>query len=378
MKNHNHILLSSQIVFIFSFMACSEPASEENTLNISIAPDDYPTLSFQDFTVEEMIRLETTEDNLMGMDLRVKFSENFIAVMDENKTNKLHLFDRKGSYLSAIAQVGEGLGTIRSLRDFEFGKGEEVLVLSPIADKANVYKISKDGNLSEAFELAYSANSFIRLEGGGFLFQGGYNLPFVTHRVIQTDAEGNIQHRYLENDYENVMLPMMERNFFPSDKGVFMLEIFNPNLYLYKADSLTQVLHADFGTYDLPSNFWEVDLMDSFGEINENGFATFKGVFQQGNLMVIDIAAQKGRSMSKHILFKKDQNIYKLKADRDDDMVFFYPIGINKKEQVLFLTYRSNLEKHAQEFPETFSLDGLPEGDFDYPVILHVALKERL
>lgn len=120
-----------------------------------------------------MIRLETTEENLMGMDLRVKFSENLMAVMDENKANKLHLFDRRGSYLNAIAEVGEGPGTIRSLRDFEFGKTEEVLVLSPIEDKAKIFKFSKDGNFSEAFELAYSADSFIRLEGGGFYFKEG-------------------------------------------------------------------------------------------------------------------------------------------------------------------------------------------------------------
>ncbi|AEL25591.1 6-bladed beta-propeller [Cyclobacterium marinum] len=378
MNKPKPILLSIELLLIFSMVACTNPETDEKIVNISIAPDDYPTLSYQDFTVEEMIRLETTEENLMGMDLRVKFSENLMAVMDENKANKLHLFDRRGSYLNAIAEVGEGPGTIRSLRDFEFGKTEEVLVLSPIEDKAKIFKFSKDGNFSEAFELAYSADSFIRLEGGGFLFQGGYNLPFVTHRVVRTDAEGKIQHRYLENDYENVMLPMMERNFFPSDKGVFMLEIFNPNIYLHKADSLTKVLHADFGTYDLPANFWDVDLMDSFGEMNENGFATFKGVFQQENLMVIDIVVQKGRSMSKHILFKRDKDIYKLKADRDDDMVFFYPIGINKKEQVLFLTYRSILEKHAHEFPETFSTDGLPKKGLDYPVILHVRLNEQL
>ena len=378
MNKPKPILLSIELLLIFSMVACTNPETDEKIVNISIAPDDYPTLSYQDFTVEEMIRLETTEENLMGMDLRVKFSENLMAVMDENKANKLHLFDRKGSYLNAIAEVGEGPGTIRSLRDFEFGKTEEVLVLSPIEDKAKIFKFSKDGNFSEAFELAYSADSFIRLERGGFLFQGGYNLPFVTHRVVQTDAEGKIQNRYLENDYENVMLPMMERNFFPSDKGVFMLEIFNSNIYLHKADSLTKVLHADFGTYDLPANFWDVDLMDSFGEMNENGFATFKGVFQQENLMVIDIVVQKGMSMSKHILFKRDKDIYKLKADRDDDMVFFYPIGINKKEQVLFLTYRSILEKHAQEFPETFSTDGLPKKGLDYPVILHVKLNEQL
>mgnify|MGYP003138085150 CR=1 FL=1 len=59
-------------------------------------------------------------------------------------------------------------------------------------------------------------------------------------------------------------------------------------------------------------------------------------------------------------------------------MLFFYPIGINSEEQILFLTYRSILAKHAQEFPETFSVDGLPEEDFDYPVILQVKLNEDL
>lgn len=118
--------------------------------------------------------------------------------------------------------------------------------------------------------------------------------------------------------------------------------------------------------------------MDSFGKINEDGFATFKAAFQQGSLMVIDIVVQKGRTVSKYILFKKGKEIYKLKADRDDDMLFYYPIGINSDEQVLFLTYRSILAKHAQEFPDTFSVNGLPKKDFDYPVLLQVKLIENL
>lgn len=378
MNKPNPIFLSIEIVLFFSMLACSKPVSEEEIVNVSIAPDDYSTLSFQDFTVQGMTALETREDNLMGMDLRIKFSDNLIAVMDETKSDKLHLFDGKGKYLRAVAEVGEGPGTIQSLRDFDLEKEEEVLVLSPFKDKAKVYKVSKDGDLSELFELNYGANSFAKLKEGGFLFQGSYNLPFVKHRVIQTDNEGNIRQRYLENDYENQMLPMLERNFFPADQGLFMMEIFNPNIYLYQGDSIVKVLYADFGNYNLPANFWEVDLMDSFGKINEDGFATFKAAFQQGSLMVIDIVVQKGRTVSKYILFKKGKEIYKLKADKDDDMLFYYPIGINRDEQVLFLTYRSILAKHAQEFPDTFSVDGLPKKDFDYPVLLQVKLIENL
>jgi len=378
MKKPNLILLSSEILLFVYFVACSGPASEENIMDVLIAPDDYPTLFLQDFTMQEMIPLETTEDNLISMDLRIKFSDSLIIVMDENTTDRIHLFDRKGNYLRAIAEVGEGPGTIPSLEDFEPGRSGEILVLSTVGDKATVYTASTDGNLTHVFELPYIAHSFAQIENGNFLFHGGYNLPFISHRVIQTDPKGKVLQRFLENDYENQMLPMTERNFFSSDKGIFVLEIFNPNLYLHQADSLAQVLHADFGTYDLPSDFWDMDLMESFGKINENGFATFRAVFHQGNLMVTDIVVQKGTSVSKYILFQKGNAIYKLKADRDDEMVFFYPIGINKEEQMLFLTYRSILEKHALEFPEIFSTEGLPEGDFDYPVILQVELKEDL
>ena len=347
-------------------------------MTVSIAPDEYPVVSIQDFTIQEMIPLETTEDNLISMDLRINFSDNLIIVMDENTTDRIHLFDRQGNYLRAIAEVGEGPGTIPSLEDFAPGKSGEILVLSTVGDKATVYAVSTNGKLTQVFELPYIAHSFAALDNGNFLFHGGYNLPFISHRVIQTDAKGKVLQRFLENDYENQMLPMIERNFFPSEKGVFMLEIFNPNLYLHQADSLAQVLHADFGTYNLPANFWDMDLMDSFGKINENGFATFRAAFQQGNLMVTDIVIQKGRSVSKYILFQKGKAIYKLKADKDEEMLYFYPIGINKKEQVLFLTYRSILEKHAREFPEKISMENLPESDFDYPVIFQVELKEGL
>jgi len=378
MKKPNLILLSIEMLLFLFFVACSGPASEENTINISIAPDDYPTLTLQDFSIEKMIPLETTEDNLLGMDLRVKFSDSLILVMDENTTDRVHLFDRKGRYLRAIAEVGEGPGTIQSLEDIEPGKSGKIFLLSAVRDKTAVYEASRDGNLTKAFELPYIAHSFALLEGGGFLFHGGYNLPFISHRVIQTDAAGKVHHRYLENDYENKMLPMTERNFFPSDKGVFVLEIFNPNIYLHQGDSLSPVLQADFGAYALPATFWEMDIMDSFGMINENGFANFRAVFQQGDLMVTDVMVQKGRSVSKYILFRKGKNIYKLNADRDKELLFFYPIGINKEAQVLFLTYWSIIAKHAQESPETFSMEDLPEGDFDYPVIIYAGLKGSL
>jgi hypothetical protein len=78
------------------------------------------------------------------------------------------------------------------------------------------------------------------------------------------------------------------------------------------------------------------------------------------------------------MLFQKGKAIYKLKADRDKETLFFYLMGINKEEQVLFLTYRSILEKYAREFPRKISMEHLPEGDFDYPVIMQLELKQHL
>lgn len=362
-------------VLILVFMTnCSNPNGQEKQSIQQVTLDDFTSIETSSISIQRYVPLETINENLLGMDLRIKFSDNHILIMDESTKDRIHIFDSEGMYLSSIAKVGEGPNTLPSLDDFEFGKKGEILVLSTMADKATIYSTSISGELSKKFELDYIATSFAYLENGDYLFYGGYNLPFVTHRVIQTNAEGVVHTRYLENDYKNKMLPMTERNFYPSDSGIFILESFNSEIYLHEGKNLSPVLKADFGVYELPSQFWEMDIMDGFEMINANGFANFRSVFRSKNLLITDVMIQKEAEVFKYILFEKAGNRYKLKADRNKELLYYFPIGIDQEERVLFVTYKSILEKHFGESLRKLPMDNLPTGDYDYPVIIHVAL----
>ena len=343
-RNWSFYFLCSLISFIFC-AACTDPQKEDSQSIVSFKLDDFTLIPDSSLSIDHWIPLETVATNLMGMDLRVKFADTLIFIMDESVKDGIHVFGTSGAYFKSIANVGEGPGEIRSVDDFEPKNNGLISVLSTIGDRSDVYTISLDGVLTKRFELNYVASSFADLNDQGFLFYGGFNLPFVTHRVIKTDTNGLIMNQYLENDYQNSMLPMSERNFFAGDSGIFMLETFNSQIYVFKGDSLNPILSADFGNYSLPPSFWEMDLMESFGLINQNGFPNFRSFFKNGENFLLDVMIQKGPDVFKYILIQHEGKKYKLRADLLEDLLYYYPIGITSEGLFAFITYKSILEK---------------------------------
>lgn len=374
----NACLIAKGILILILTINCSNPKGQGKHSNEKISLEDFEFLENDSISIQKWIPLETTNDNLLGMDLRIKYNDSIYLVMDESTMDCIHVFDKFGKYNSCIARVGEGPNTLPSLNDFDFGADDEILILSSIADKATVYSVSGSGELTEKFSLSYLADSFAYLENGDFLFYGGYNLPYVTHRVVQTSPEGIITDQFLKNEYKNMMLPMTERNFFPADSGIFILESFNPKIFLHSETSLSVYLDANFGSYGIPRRFWEVDIMDGFHMINENGFANFRSIFYQNGLMVTDVMIQREQDVFKYVLFVHGRDRYKLEADRNSKLLWYYPIGIDEKNRVKFVTYKSVLEIELGHLKEQLPLDRLPSTEYDYPVIIHVALTNHL
>jgi hypothetical protein len=116
--------------------------------------------------------------------------------------------------------------------------------------------------------------------------------------------------------------------------------------------------------------------MESFGKMNETGFANLHGIFEDAQLILLSVHLQKPEGIFKELVFidKSTDKVQKLSTNLNDDMLYHYPIGIEDGE-VMFLTYRSvildglpqsNLEKIQKE---------IPEQDFDYPVILKTKIQ---
>lgn len=370
MKTNN--FLFSVISFIFCLSCTGSDDSEIEKLVLN----ELDILQKSELNIRKITPLETSMENLMGIDIRVKFDQSSFFLMDENSKNVIHHFDRKGAYLGSVAQVGDSPNYLSDLDDFLINSEGKIEVLSAIGDQARVYEVSASGEIIPVFKTDYLASSFTKLPSGEYLLYGSYNLPFTQFRLVKANSEGKVISSFLDNTYKNKLLPMTERNFFKNGNDLHIIESFQPYVYNFHNDTLEKVIEMDFGPYSIPGYFWEEDIMESFGKMSETGFANLHGVFEDEELMLISIHLQKPEGVFKELVFidKSNDQVRKLSTNLNDDMLYHYPIGIEDGE-FMFLTYRSVILNGLPKDQLDLIQSEIPEKDFDYPVILKTKIQ---
>jgi hypothetical protein len=326
--------------------------------------------------VMDLISLETTNENLMGFDLRIRSSKNHYFVFDEAVQDCVHQFDKNGKYLGRRAIVGEGPNTINRLSDFYVSEDGGLEILNSNGDQAQVYRVGDDNSIQLIFKVDYIPSSFTKLSNGEYLFYESYNAPFVSHRLIQTDSTGTVLEKYLVNEYTNKMLPMSERNFFDTNSILYVIETFNKVGYQFRENQLKPIIRVDLGNYAIPARFWELDLLEGgFDLLQQNGFANLNGFFKNESNSLVSIHIQKPTGIFKNIIFtnEKSGNQRLLETSLLDDYLFHYPYGV-EGDEFLFYTYQSELIKENVLGLSPELLSKIPSLDFDYPVLMKITI----
>ena len=86
----------------------------------------------------DLVVLETTSENLMGNDLRIRSSNDHYFVFDEAIQDCVHQFDKSGKYIGRRAIVSEGPNTIYRLNDFFVSSDIILEVFNSIGDHGKV------------------------------------------------------------------------------------------------------------------------------------------------------------------------------------------------------------------------------------------------
>jgi hypothetical protein len=186
------ILKSLRYSFLFILIvACSQKPTTEKLEGISeLKLTEIKRLPKEQLSVCDLIPLETTSENLMGLDLRIRTSSEYFFVFDEAIQDCVHQFEKDGRYLGRRAIVGEGPNTLLRLNDFYVSEDGNLEVLNSLGDQAEVFQVGVDNSIRSIFKVDYIPSSFTKLATGDYLLYGGYNLPFVSHRLIRTDSSG--------------------------------------------------------------------------------------------------------------------------------------------------------------------------------------------
>ncbi|AFL83099.1 hypothetical protein Belba_0440 [Belliella baltica DSM 15883] len=360
------------LVFLWFSSSCNSSVEYDGAALSHFDISNASNKKSSDLEIVELVPLETTSENLMGMEFRVRINEDGFWVMNEDTKDAVHHFSLDGSYLGNNVVIGEGPNTLGNMFDFYPNPDGTLSVLSSIGQFSTIYSINKAGVTEKILEFEYPSSAFTKLNSENYLVYGGYNLPVITHRVIEVGNNNLTGRKFLENTYKNQMITMTERNFFKSTDELFVIESFDNIVKKYSNGNMISYLFVDFGKYNIPSKFWELDIMEGFEMINENGFASFHGVFADNENLLLSVFHQSREGVFKKLLFlnKPYDKGYSIEIRRDENNPFYQPIGI-RDDRVLFITYRSILINYLKEKEESSTfLAKIPQNDFDYPVIV--------
>lgn len=348
--------------FLACTASCGSPESSDGVVHLEL--NNIPE-SNSPYTVSRIVPLETTAENLLGEYLLAKVHGNDIFIYDENARDAIHRFDRDGKYHGRVVQVGEGPGMVSNILDFvPTDAGLEVLV--GMGEIAGIFVFDRDYKVEKEVELDYLGSSFEKPTNGGYVVSGSYNLPFVEHRVVYLDEEGQRTQEFLPNDYSNQMMPMQERNFHKADGKVFFHEVFNPIAYEIRDDSLEAKFQFDFGRYAIPAKFWEVDIMQGFEMINQNGFATIYSYWENESKAFFEIYIQEEDNKNHQVIWDKEtEKASRRVFSKEKDPAFYSPLGMQDGQLVFLAQAAYVLDNKAGVSAEGIDRD-------DNPVLLFV------
>ncbi|MDR2970038.1 MAG: 6-bladed beta-propeller [Tannerellaceae bacterium] len=168
------IIFSLFIICLYTCFSCSEKKNKSGlTLDdcpvIATKTGDLTTLDFSlvkdtfDFPLSallsgyEIIRLENSDEALIGDTYAYAVSENYIGMMTVSP-NHYKLFDKKGKYISTLSSVGQGPDEyLISIYDSYIDeKNRKVYLLSSMANKLLVYDF--DGNPLEHIRFPFTVH----------------------------------------------------------------------------------------------------------------------------------------------------------------------------------------------------------------------------
>ena len=161
---------------------------------------------------------------------------------------------------------------------------------------------------------------------------------------------------------------------------VFFKEAFNPVTYSIGNDTIEPRFEFDFGRYQIPSRFWEVDIMQGFEMINSSGFADIYQYYENDRYAFFEIYIQDNKGIENHqVTMDKQNNTVSRRAfPKNENSIFYQSAGFTGDNELMFVAPASFLKDYADKKDLDANVQPVV-GNMDRennPVLLYVKIDE--
>jgi hypothetical protein len=134
----NQIRLIIFLIFGIVLFSCNSP---EYTSSIDLTKNHTVSV-FDVFSDVKVIKLETTEKNLINEIKRIKYYDSRYLILDE-RSQQIFCFDEDGSFVYKIDSQGRGQGEYHYITDFSIDeKNKQMVVLDPVVQRVHFFDLN--------------------------------------------------------------------------------------------------------------------------------------------------------------------------------------------------------------------------------------------
>lgn len=367
------------------------PAPSIKEVKLNPGGEGYPNDDLIDSV--SFVKLETTDDNLIGHINHLFFTNDKIVVVDMEVSKTITVYDRKGKFLYTISHRGQGPDEYRTLDYATLTLDQSHIVVVDMGDmKLKYFTLDKTlatmrgSFLSKSVDLPYTFTNveFLTDEiiagyysGGNIVSEGSDKQLFVV-----TDFNKNVKYSGFKSYYSSnfTFTTMTPLHRFGSE--VF----FNPSF----SDTIFNVTPAGINPYYVlnikGSKEIHIDETTENGafseELNQNNY--FNGYFVElKDVAVFHYMTNTGR-LNWGLYSKVEDKTYDCGGSYKDPLLGFFnipwfyyedntlvkPIGAN-----MLISHKENIMKNNKQFAKDL-LDNLTEDD--NPVLLFYHMKTKI
>jgi hypothetical protein len=216
-------------------LSCSNQKKDDNKIK-TIFFDKFSEISPSEILEQSFIKLETTDDCLLGYFDQIASAKNLLLILYDDK---VFVFDKKGSYITQINRKGQGPGEYSSIESFFINEKENLICLiSQSSAKVLFFSMDNFQFISE-IKMPFSSSYASFLPDGNIIWNNQEYLPekvCVNNYFVKTDTNLNVIDSYIEKQFISGYITGEQQTIYNLKGDVFAYTPFSPVIYKVSQD----------------------------------------------------------------------------------------------------------------------------------------------
>lgn len=236
------------------------------------------------FCGKEILALETTPDNLISKVDKLEITNDKLYLLDEQQ-DMIFIFDRKGKYITKIADIGRGPAEYIEISDFHID--DQVLYLCTGGNGGKIMCYDLDGKYQKSFRTEYACNRITTDSKSIYVFSN-YSNPTRNNVSVFDKKENKLVKRYKSFPKQQEGIGFSSRCWTSCNNKVYAAFDYEYSIYTLQPDTCQIIARIGFGkNYMFPPEYKDYSFFRHQDYINQTGGIFKSPVVQSLNSLFV-------------------------------------------------------------------------------------------